>query len=77
MLSHDWYVLRATTADRRGSDGTWRTGRRETCDRGDGAPNGADRRLGIEEARAAVGTEIVDAKTIMLVQWALRDGPFA
>lgn len=181
VLSNDWYVLRATTFDRRGSDGTWRTERRETYDRGDGAtillydtdrrtvlltrqfrfpvyvnghpdgmlletaaglldeddPVAAIRRetveetgveigpvqhvfdvfmspgsvterlhffaapyrsddiagtqhgvasegedieiveLDIDRARAAVGTEIVDAKTIMLVQWALLDGPFA
>jgi nudix-type nucleoside diphosphatase (YffH/AdpP family) len=37
VLSSDWYVLRATTFERRGSDGTWRTERRETYDRGDGA----------------------------------------
>jgi len=37
LLSSDWYVLRATTFDIRGSDGTWRTQRRETYDRGDGA----------------------------------------
>ncbi|SKB07017.1 NUDIX domain-containing protein [Aeromicrobium choanae] len=181
VLSNDWYVLRATTFDRRGSDGTWRTERRETYDRGDGAtillydmdrrtvlltrqfrfpvyvnghpdgmlvetaaglldeddPVAAIRRetveetgveigpvqhvfdvfmspgsvterlhffaapyraddvagtqygvaaegedieiveLDIDRARAAIGTEIVDAKTIMLVQWALLDGPFA
>ncbi|RZL67257.1 MAG: GDP-mannose pyrophosphatase, partial [Rhodococcus sp. (in: high G+C Gram-positive bacteria)] len=33
--------------------------------------------LDIDRARAAIGTEIVDAKTIMLLQWALLDGPFA
>lgn len=181
VLSNDWYVLRATTFDRRGSDGVWRTERRETYDRGDGAtillydadrrtvlltrqfrfpvyvnghpdgmlletaaglldeddPVAAIRRETVEEtgveigpvqhvfdvfmspgsvterlhffaapyrsediegtqhgvasegedieivemdidrARAAIGTEIVDAKTIMLLQWALLDGPFA
>jgi len=181
VLANDWYVLRATTFEQRMSDGTWRTERRETYDRGDGAtillydpaartvlltrqfrfpvyvnghPDGmlvetaagllddddaeaAIRReaaeetgievgpvqhvfdvfmspgsvterlhffaapyrsddahetrhgvahegedieiveLGIEEARAAIGTDIVDAKTIMLIQWALLDGPFA
>lgn len=181
VLANDWYVLRATTFAQRMSDGTWRTERRETYDRGDGAtillydpdartilltrqfrfpvyvnghPDGmlvetaaglldeddaeaAIRReaaeetgievghvqhvfdvfmspgsvterlhffaapyrsddahetrhgvahegedieiveLGIDEARAAIGTDIVDAKTIMLIQWALLDGPFA
>lgn len=181
VLANDWYVLRATTFEQRMSDGTWRTERRETYDRGDGAtillydpaartvlltrqfrfpvyvnghPDGmlvetaaglldeddaeaAIRReaaeetgievgpvqhvfdvfmspgsvterlhffaapyrsddahetrhgvahegedieiveLGIDEARAAIGTDIVDAKTIMLIQWALLDGPFA
>ena len=37
VLACDWYVLRATTFDIRGADGTWRTERRETYDRGDGA----------------------------------------
>jgi nudix-type nucleoside diphosphatase (YffH/AdpP family) len=37
LLASDWYVLRATTLDLRGSDGTWRTERRETYDRGNGA----------------------------------------
>jgi nudix-type nucleoside diphosphatase (YffH/AdpP family) len=37
LLSSDWYVVRATTLDIRGSDGTWRTERRETYDRGNGA----------------------------------------
>jgi len=37
LLAHDWHVLRATTLERRGSDGTWRTERRETYDRGNGA----------------------------------------
>lgn len=37
VLANDWYVLRATTFDRRTSEGTWRTERRETYDRGDGA----------------------------------------
>jgi nudix-type nucleoside diphosphatase (YffH/AdpP family) len=37
VLANDWYVLRANTFDRRASDGTWRTERRETYDRGDGA----------------------------------------
>src|SRR5262249_44093453 len=32
---------------------------------------------GIDEALAAIGTEIVDAKTIMLLQWAALRGPFA
>lgn len=181
VLANDWYVLRATTFEQRMSDGTWRTERRETYDRGDGAtillydpdartilltrqfrfpvyvnghPDGmlietaaglldeddaeaAIRReaaeetgievgpvqhvfdvfmspgsvterlhffaapyrsddahetrhgvahegedieiveLGIDEARAAIGTDIVDAKAIMLIQWALLDGPFA
>ena len=33
--------------------------------------------LGIDEALAAIGTGIVDAKTIMLLQWAVLSGPFA
>lgn len=181
VLAHDWYVLRATTFDIRTADGTWRTDRRETYDRGDGAtillhdvarrtvlltrqfrfpayvndhpdgmlletaaglldqdaPEDAIRREAVEEtgvevgavqhvfdvymspgsvterlhfyaapyhrddldgtthgvveegedievveldadaARAMIGTEIVDAKTIMLLQWAFLDGPFA
>lgn len=180
VLAHDWYVLRATTFDIRTADGTWRTDRRETYDRGDGAtillhdvarrtvlltrqfrfpayvndhpdgmlletaaglldqdaPEDAIRREAVEEtgvevgavqhvfdvymspgsvterlhfyaapyhrddldgtnhgvveegedievveldadaARAMIGTEIVDAKTIMLLQWAFLDGPF-
>lgn len=33
--------------------------------------------IGIEQAHAMIGTgEITDGKTIMLVQWALLDGPF-
>jgi nudix-type nucleoside diphosphatase (YffH/AdpP family) len=37
VLAHDWYVLRATRFERRGSDGVWRSERRETYDRGNGA----------------------------------------
>lgn len=37
LLSSDWYVLRATTYDRRRTDGTWVAERRETYDRGNGA----------------------------------------
>ncbi|WP_210438499.1 NUDIX domain-containing protein [Nocardioides xinjiangensis] len=37
LLSCDWYVLRATTYDRRRPDGSWVTERRETYDRGNGA----------------------------------------
>jgi nudix-type nucleoside diphosphatase (YffH/AdpP family) len=37
LLSADWYVLRATTFDIRAADGTLRTERRETYDRGNGA----------------------------------------
>ena len=33
--------------------------------------------LGIDEALAAIGTRIVDAKTILLLQWAALSGPFA
>lgn len=33
--------------------------------------------LDADQARAQIGTEIVDAKTIMLLQWAFLDGPFA
>jgi nudix-type nucleoside diphosphatase (YffH/AdpP family) len=32
---------------------------------------------GIDDALAAIGTGIVDAKTIMLLQWAVLSGPFA
>ena len=37
VLSDDWYVLRKTTYDFLGRDGTWRTVSRETYDRGNGA----------------------------------------
>lgn len=37
LLSSDWYILRATTYDRRRPDNTWITERRETYDRGNGA----------------------------------------
>lgn len=37
VLSCDWYVLRATTYERRRPDGTWVVERRETYDRGNGA----------------------------------------
>jgi len=33
--------------------------------------------LGIDEALAAIGGDIVDAKTVMLLQWAALRGPFA
>ena len=33
--------------------------------------------LGFDEALAAIGTGIVDAKTLMLPQWAAPSGPFA
>lgn len=33
--------------------------------------------LGFDEALAAVGTAIIDAKTILLLQWAALRGPFA
>ncbi|SDR92155.1 NUDIX domain-containing protein [Microterricola viridarii] len=33
--------------------------------------------LGIDEALAMIGTDIVDAKTIMLLQWSALTGPFA
>jgi nudix-type nucleoside diphosphatase (YffH/AdpP family) len=33
--------------------------------------------LGIEEALSQIGTGIVDAKTILLLQWAVLSGPFA
>ena len=181
LLASDWYVVRATTLDIRGSDGTWRTERRETYDRGNGAtillhdvsrrtvlltrqfrypvyvnghpdgmlletpaglldeddPETAIRReaaeetgvtvgevehvydvfmspgsvtekihfyaapyvrddvdgthhgveaegedielveLTVDEALAGIGTTVVDAKTIMLLQWAVLSGPFA
>ena len=32
---------------------------------------------GIDEAVRAIGREIVDAKTIMLLQWSVLSGPFA
>ena len=37
VLAADWHVLRRTTLDVRGRDGTWRTQQRETYDRGNGA----------------------------------------
>nr|MCW2727889.1 GDP-mannose pyrophosphatase [Aeromicrobium sp.] len=181
LLANDWYVLRRTTLDIRTSDGTWRTERRETYDRGNGAtillhdverrtilltrqfrypvyvnghadgmlletpaglldeddPETAIRReaveetgvavgdvqhvfdvymspgsvtekihfyaapyrrddlhgtrhgveeegedielveIGVEAALAGIGSTIVDAKTIMLLQWAVLSGPFA
>ncbi len=33
--------------------------------------------LGIDEALSAIGTGIVDAKTILLLQWAVLSGPFS
>ncbi|AMB60542.1 GDP-mannose pyrophosphatase [Microterricola viridarii] len=33
--------------------------------------------LGIDDALARIGSDIVDAKTIMLLQWAALSGPFA
>jgi nudix-type nucleoside diphosphatase (YffH/AdpP family) len=33
--------------------------------------------FGIDEALAQIGTGIVDAKTILLLQWAVLSGPFA
>jgi nudix-type nucleoside diphosphatase (YffH/AdpP family) len=33
--------------------------------------------LGFDEALAQIGSDIVDAKTIMLLQWAALSGPFA
>jgi len=33
--------------------------------------------LDIDEAVASIGTDIVDGKTIMLLQWAVLSGPFA
>lgn len=33
--------------------------------------------LGIDEAIARIGADIIDAKTIMLLQWAALSGPFA
>ena len=32
--------------------------------------------LGIDDAIARIGTDIIDAKTIMLLQWAVLTGPF-
>ncbi|KAA1419768.1 NUDIX domain-containing protein [Mumia zhuanghuii] len=181
LLASDWFVLRATTYDRRRPDGTVTTERRETYDRGNGAtillydlerrtvlltrqfrypvyvnghpdgmlleaaaglldeddPKTAIRReaaeetgvevgevthvfdvymspgsvteklhffaapyegdrwagtsagiaeegedievveLGIDDAIARIGHDVVDAKTIMLLQWAVLSGPFA
>lgn len=37
VLSDNWYVLRKTTYDFQGRDGTWRNMSRETYDRGNGA----------------------------------------
>jgi len=37
VLAADWHVLRRTTLEVRGRDGTWRTQQRETYDRGNGA----------------------------------------
>jgi nudix-type nucleoside diphosphatase (YffH/AdpP family) len=37
ILSDNWYVLRKTTYDFQGRDGTWRNMSRETYDRGNGA----------------------------------------
>ncbi|MGF6126227.1 nudix-type nucleoside diphosphatase (YffH/AdpP family) [Pseudomonas frederiksbergensis] len=37
VLSDNWYVLRKTTFDFQGRDGTWRNLSRETYDRGNGA----------------------------------------
>jgi nudix-type nucleoside diphosphatase (YffH/AdpP family) len=33
--------------------------------------------LDVDEAIAAIGTDIVDAKTVLLLQWAVLRGPFA
>ena len=33
--------------------------------------------LDVDDALARIGTDIVDAKTIMLLQWAALSGPFA
>ena len=33
--------------------------------------------LDVDDARARIGTDIVDATTVMLLQWAFLDGPFA
>jgi hypothetical protein len=32
---------------------------------------------GIDEAMASIGSEIVDAKAILLLQWAVLSGPFS
>ena len=181
LLASNWHVLRTTTFDERGADGTWTTKHAETYDRGNGAtillydlsrrtvlltrqfryaglrqrpsrrdaardrrgtarcrrrrdrhpPRGHAKRpgtssapparlrrlheprlrhragpllrgtlrrgdpaprrrrladegeqielveLGIDEAVAAIGGDIVDGKTIMLLQWAVLNGPFA
>ncbi|CAN5312870.1 NUDIX domain-containing protein [soil metagenome] len=37
LLASDWHVLRKTTLEYLGDDGTWSTQTRETYDRGDGA----------------------------------------
>jgi len=37
LIASAWHVLRATTFDFQGADGTWATQRRETYDRGNGA----------------------------------------
>ncbi|MGY5882608.1 NUDIX domain-containing protein [Modestobacter lacusdianchii] len=51
-----------------------------TADGGGLAEEGEDIELvelGFDEALAQIGTGIVDAKTIMLLQWAALSGPFA
>ena len=33
--------------------------------------------LAVDDAVASIGTDIVDAKTILMIQWAALSGPFA
>ena len=91
LLASDWYVLRRTTFDLRHRDGSWSTeqlhcyaGSYDAATRttagGGLAEEGEDIEvveLDVDEALAQVGTGIVDAKTVLLLQWAVLSGPFA
>ena len=49
--------------------------------RGTGSPTEGEHielvEVGFDEALAGIGTSILDAKTVMLLQWAALSGPFA
>ena len=81
VLSDDWYVLRRTTCDYRRRAGTWRTLSRETYDRGDGGVEAEDielLELTLGKALAMVGDgRIMDAKTVLLLQYAKMQGLLA